>query len=117
MQCLLPDRPCQTVDPARLLKHPAHTPPYRGTAAPVVPFDPAEDVTTVAAEHDARQCVFAAVKDLQEMTGWSEGTVQKLFNDPKFPSANYGKTKVIEAHTLIQFFAERHEKEKERYWW
>jgi hypothetical protein len=60
---------------------------------------------------------FFTIKDLQEMTGWSEGTVQKLFNDPKFPSANYGKTKVIEAHALIQFFAERHEKEKERYWW
>ena len=60
---------------------------------------------------------FFTIKDLQEMTGWSENIVQKLFNYPKFPAANYGKSKVVEAHALIQFFAERHEKEKERYWW
>ena len=50
------------------------------------------------------------------MTGWSENTVQKLFNDPNFPAADYGKSKVVEAHALIQYFSVRHERERERYW-
>ena len=59
---------------------------------------------------------FYKIKDIQEMTGWSENVVQKLFNDPNFPAANYGKAKVVEAHALIQFFSVRHEKERERCW-
>ena len=59
---------------------------------------------------------FYTINELIPMLGWSLATVQKLFNDPKFPAADYGKAKVIEAHALIHFFAERHDKEKERYW-
>lgn len=59
---------------------------------------------------------FYKIKDIQEMTGWSENTVQKLFNDPNFPAADYGKSKVVEAHALIQYFSVRHERERERYW-
>ena len=59
---------------------------------------------------------FYSIADVQEMTKWSEATVQKLFNDPKFPAANYGRTKLVEAHALINFFAERHDKERETYW-
>jgi len=59
---------------------------------------------------------FYSIKDVKEMTGWSENTVQKLFNDPKFPSADYGKNKVVEVHALIQFFSVPHNKERERYW-
>ena len=61
--------------------------------------------------------LFYKIKDIQQMTGWSENIVQKLFNGPNFPAANYGRTKVVEAHALIQFFSKRHEKERERYWW
>ncbi len=60
---------------------------------------------------------FYKIKDIQQMTGWSENIVQKLFNGPNSPAANYGRTKVVEAHALIQFFSKRHEKERERYWW
>ena len=28
---------------------------------------------------------FYTISELKEMLGWSENTVQKLFNDPKFP--------------------------------
>lgn len=59
---------------------------------------------------------FYTVKDLQEMLGWSMNTVLKLFNDPEFPSVDFGKTKVVEAHALINFFSMKREKEKERYW-
>lgn len=59
---------------------------------------------------------FYTVKDLQEMLGWSMNTVLKLFNDPQFPASDFGKTKVVEAHALINFFSKRHERNNERYW-
>ena len=59
---------------------------------------------------------FYSVKDLQEMTGWSHGTVEKLFSDPKFPSANFGRRQVIEAHALIEYFSVKHERERDRFW-
>lgn len=59
---------------------------------------------------------FYTIADLIKMTGWSETTVQKLFNDPKFPSSDFGKTKIIEAHALIDYFARKHTKEYDGYW-
>ncbi len=57
-----------------------------------------------------------SIDDLAEMSGWSVKTVQKLFNDPAFPSLDYGKTKLVEAHALIAFLSVKHEKELESYW-
>ena len=59
---------------------------------------------------------FYTVKDLREMLGWSMNTVLKLFNDPEFPSSDLGKTKVVEAHALINYFSKRHERDNEKYW-
>lgn len=59
---------------------------------------------------------FFTISDLQEMLGWSETTVQKLFKDPNFPSADFGKSKVVEAHALIDYFSTKHVKKRERYW-
>ena len=59
---------------------------------------------------------FYTIADLMQMLGWSEMTVQKLFNDPKFPASDFGKNKVVEAHALIDYFSKRHEKRKDRYW-
>ncbi len=59
---------------------------------------------------------FYTIGELVEMSGWSENTVQRLFNDPKFPSADYGRLKIVEAHALIDFFSQKHTKENERYW-
>ena len=59
---------------------------------------------------------FYTISDLQELLGWSEKTVQKLFNDPAFPSADFGRCKVVEAHAAIDYFSKRHEKEYERHW-
>ncbi|WP_206157019.1 hypothetical protein, partial [Baileyella intestinalis] len=41
---------------------------------------------------------------------WSEKTVLKLFNDPKFPATDFGRNKVIEADALRNYFSTRHEK-------
>ena len=59
---------------------------------------------------------FYTISDLTKLLKWSENTVQRLFNDPKFPSANFGRTKVVEAHALIEYFSRKHTKETERYW-
>lgn len=59
---------------------------------------------------------FYGIADVVKMTGWSEKTVKKLFNDPKFPSANYGKRTLIEENALINFFSTRHDKNDELYW-
>ena len=68
-----------------------------------------------------KQCIsselrFYTVSELQELLGWSERTVLKLFNDPSFPAADFGRTKVVEAHAAIEFFSKRHDRERERYW-
>lgn len=59
---------------------------------------------------------FYTIKDLTKMLGWSHNTVEKLFNDPKFPSSDFGRGKVVEAHALIEYFSRRHEKAKDRHW-
>ena len=56
------------------------------------------------------------ISDLKNMLGWSENTVQKLFNDPKFPSSDFGKIKVVEAHALIDYFSKKHLKQNDGYW-
>lgn len=59
---------------------------------------------------------FYTIEDMQRLTGWSENTIQKLFNDPSFPASNYGRAKIVEAHALITFFSIRHEKSREVFW-
>ena len=59
---------------------------------------------------------FYTIDDLQELLGWSEKTVKKLFNDPAFPSADFGKNKVVEAHAAIEYFSKKHEKQYELHW-
>ena len=59
---------------------------------------------------------FYTIPDLIEMLGWSEATVQKLFNAPDFPSVDYGKTKVVENHALIEYFSKKRLKQSEPYW-
>ena len=59
---------------------------------------------------------FYTMSDLKKLLGWSEVILRKLFDDPDFPSANYGRTKVIEGHALIDFFSRKHVKSKEPYW-
>lgn len=66
--------------------------------------------------HLSQEVKFYTIADLIKMTGWSEATVQKLFNDPKFPSSDFGKAKVVEAHALIDYFSKKHTKINDRYW-
>ena len=74
------------------------------------------EMSTIGRIYVSSEVIMNSIADIIEMTGWSEMTVQKLFNDPKFPSANYGKKKVIENHALMQFFSVRRDKERDNYW-
>ena len=62
------------------------------------------------------EVIVYTIDDLVEMTGWSQTTVQKLFNDPKFPSIDYGKRKVVENHALMKYLSVKHEKELDSFW-
>ena len=59
---------------------------------------------------------FYTASDLMKLTGWSESIVLKLFNDPEFPSADFGRAKIVEAHALIDYFSRKRMKRKENYW-
>lgn len=59
---------------------------------------------------------FYTVEDVVKLTGWSENIVLKLFNDPSFPSADFGRKKIVEAHALIEYFAKKRIKSREKYW-
>ena len=62
------------------------------------------------------EVILYSIKDIVEMTGWSYTTVDKLFNDPSFPSIDYGKAKIVENHALMQFLSVRREKARNPYW-
>lgn len=79
-------------------------------------MDEYDGMNGIRKQYISSEVRFYTVSDLQEMLGWSLNTVLKLFNDPKFPSADFGKQKVVEAHALIDYFARRHERQMEKYW-
>ncbi len=60
--------------------------------------------------------VFYTIEDLMSLLGWSRVIVQKLFNDPKFPAADFGKKKVVEKNALMKYFSVRHEKKYDNFW-
>lgn len=47
---------------------------------------------------------FYSIKDVVSLTGWSEKTVQELFNAKGFPSTNLGKEKKVERNALKEYF-------------
>lgn len=62
------------------------------------------------------EVILYSIDDVVKMSGWSHNTVEKLFNDPKFPSIDYGKRKLVENHALMQYLSVRHVKALDRYW-
>ena len=51
--------------------------------------------TNITRQYISSEVRFYTISDLAKMLGWGEPTVQKLFNDPKFPAADFGKQKVV----------------------
>ena len=60
------------------------------------------------------EITFYTIRDIAEMTGWPVSTVEKLFQQPSFPSFDYGNTKAVEARVLIHFFSKRHDRPKKK---
>lgn len=73
-------------------------------------------LNTAAVQDNKELPRFFGIPEVMEMTGWSEKTVKKLFNDKKFPSADFGKRKVILEKAFYEYFSVRHEKAKDKYW-
>ena len=47
---------------------------------------------------------FISIKEFSKLTGWSEKTVQELYNRADFPSTDFGKEKKAEVHAIIDYF-------------
>lgn len=47
---------------------------------------------------------FISIKEFTKLTGWSERTVQELYNRQDFPSTDFGKEKKAEVHAIIDYF-------------
>jgi len=62
------------------------------------------------------EVILYSIPDIVKMSGWSQRTVQKLFNDPSFPSIDYGKRKLVENHALIRFLSVKRERIHDNYW-
>lgn len=67
-------------------------------------------------EGKSKLTLFLTIKDVQELTGFSRHTVDKLFNDPEFPACNYGKSRIVEVHAFIEYFSTSRRKEDSFYW-
>ena len=65
------------------------------------------DVTDMIPLYISSEVRFYNVQDMMEMSGWSEKVVHRLFNEPEFPMADLGKSKIVEAHALIKYFSVR----------
>lgn len=52
----------------------------------------------------AKLIQFISIKDFMELTGWSEKTVQEIYNRPDFPCTDFGKEKKAEVHAVIEYF-------------
>lgn len=58
------------------------------------------------------EMLFLTIEKVMAMTGWSKTTVQNLFNNPDFPSTNFGKSKLVTLPALVDYFSEPRRKEK-----
>lgn len=54
---------------------------------------------------EAQMLRFITIKEFMKMSGWSQTTVQNLYNRPDFPCCDYGKEKIAEVHALIKYFS------------
>ena len=53
------------------------------------------------------EVILYSTHDLARMTGWSLGTIYRLFDYPEIPIIDYGRGKLVENHALMQFFSSR----------
>ena len=55
-------------------------------------------------QEKTRLIQFISIKEFSQLSGWSEKTVQELYNKPDFPSTDLGKEKKAEVHAIIDYF-------------
>lgn len=62
------------------------------------------------------QVKFITIREVADAMGMSYNQAKKLFNDPEFPSTDYGKSKLVEESALRKYFAESRRKGDSAYW-
>lgn len=55
------------------------------------------------------EIILYSINDFIQMTGWGYGSVSRLFDDPDFPSIDFGRGRIVENHVLMDFFSVRRE--------
>lgn len=75
-----------------------------------------EEISHLGPVYVSSAVIMYSIEDVQKMTGWGHKTVEKLFNDPKFPSVDFGRRKLVENHALMRYFSVRRERKRDRYW-
>lgn len=56
-------------------------------------------------ENKVQKLMFLTIKETEKLTGWSNKTVQNLFNRPDFPSCDFGKEKIVEVNAMRNYFS------------
>lgn len=56
-------------------------------------------------ETSITQPKFYSIAEVAKILGWSEPTVQDLFNRRDFPSCDFGRKKVVEMSALKNYFS------------
>lgn len=67
-------------------------------------------------QQKTNQIEFLSIKDVCRILQISPKTAKKLFNDPEFPSEDYGKEKRIMASAFVDFFSVKRRKKYSSYW-
>lgn len=93
---------CWDVDVYRYVTEPSYLRPRKIVDG--LKLDWLDDIGSI---YYSPEVVFFTKEDIQEKSGWTEEEVRLLFFDKRFPSTDFGKRKVVEAHALIQFFAKK----------
>lgn len=61
-------------------------------------------------EENSRMLTFITISQFAEMRHCSITVAERLFNEPTFPSENYGKQKVVEISALKNWYMQKRDK-------
>lgn len=67
-------------------------------------------------QKEAPSTRFLSIEDVCHAIKCSDKTAKKLFNDPEFPSENYGRSKMVSETAFLEFFSVRRDKHNSAYW-
>lgn len=70
----------------------------------------------ISLQKSSKDIRFLSIEEVCQYIDCCDNTGKKLFNDPEFPSENYGRKKKVLASEFIKFFSVRRDKHNSAYW-